>query len=103
MASALTISAPSREATSRARAVLPAAVGPTSASTGPGRSSPDASPPPPRVAEGRRLGARRRGGPPRWAGGSCGGQHPDQVADAVGRVVVEEPAADLRGALERAC
>jgi hypothetical protein len=48
------------------------------------------------------LGARRRGGPPRWAGGSCGGQHPDQVADAVGRVVVEEPAADLRGALERA-
>src|SRR4029450_6232096 len=90
MASALTTSAPSRSATASASSVLPAAVGPTRARTGPGLGA---------GTGGGGVGpvTARSGGRP-GAGGrrSRRGQEGDQVADAVGRVVVEYQAAHGR-------
>src|SRR4030095_8160529 len=93
MASALTTSAPSRSATASASSVLPAAVGPTRARTGPRLGSGTAG-------GGVRPGTGRAGGRP-GAGGrrSRRGQEGDQVADAVGRVVVEDLAAHGRSAV----
>src|SRR4029453_3662672 len=92
MASALTTSAPSRSATASASSVLPAAVGPTRARPGPGRGAGTA---------GGGVGpvtARSEGLPGAGGRRSWRGQEGDQVADAVGRVVVEDLAAHGRAA-----